>query len=444
MKAGAIVALIIGLLVAVDSASANVRLASPSGTPSAACSPAPCDLQTAVESAAGGDEVVVLPGVYVEADQLDVSASLFIHGAADRPPPVVVSTAATGIRVTDAGYLVRRLALVHFGAGDAFVLGGGVAEQLVVRTEGSGYACRTRGGSLRDSICWSRGAGGLAAGTMVPGTFEFAALRNVSAIASGVGGIGLHVEASAGGITEVTGYNVIADGAGTDIVAQTDSGGAIASIDIRYSNFATRSLAGTGTFAPTPGVGFNQTDPPVFADALAGDFHQHPDSPTIERGSGEGGISDADVDGEARLQGYGIDIGADEFAPGPPPPDVNPPDTKILKGPPERTKRHSAQLKFGTTEPANGVLMCSLDNGPYRICESPKRVKVGGGPHYFRVFAIDAAGNADPTPAARSWRVKRDKKKGNKGHGGGGGGGHGGGGGGGHGGGGNGHGGGHK
>lgn len=391
-------------------ASAAVRYAAPDGLPSPACSPAPCDLQTAVESAAGGDEVVVLPGTYVESSQLDVSASIFVHGVPDQPAPVIVTVAGTGIAVTGPSAFIRKLVLVHFGSGDGLVLDAGVAEQVVTRTTSAGFACQVRGGAaLRDSICWSTGAGGRAAGTSAVGTLETASLRNVTAVGTGAGGVGLHAGAGAGGVADIGGFNVIAEGAGVDIASETD-GASIASIDIYYSNFGTRSLVGTNAFAPTPGV-YNQSDPPVFADAANGDFHEHPDSPTIERGTGEGVASEVDVDGEPRFQGYGIDIGADEYLVGFPPPDVNPPETKILKGPDERTKRHRARFKFGTSEPSGGTLMCGVDGDPYKQCKSPMRLKVGGGPHIFRVFSIDAAGNVDATPAERAWHVKRKHKK---------------------------------
>jgi hypothetical protein len=45
-------------------------------------------------------------------------------------------------------------------------------------------------------------------------------------------------------------------------------------------------------------------------------------------------------------------------------------------------------------------------NGPWQPCTSPKKYKqLGNGNHKFQVRAIDSNGNADPTPATRTWRV---------------------------------------
>jgi hypothetical protein len=202
---------------------------------------------------------------------------------------------------------------------------------------------------------------------------------------------------------------VLAAGSAVDIQAQTDVA-SFAQIELDHSNYGSRSLVGVTSFAPAPGVAYNQTDPPVFADPVGGDYHQHPDSPTIDHGTGYPGIeSEEDVDGEPRAEGFGIDIGADEFVPSPPAPDLNPPDTKILKGPPSRTHHRRVKFVFRTTEPAQATFMCKVDGDDYRTCKSPKKIKVSRGRHKFRVFSIDAAGNFDPTPAQRSWRVKRKR-----------------------------------
>jgi hypothetical protein len=240
----------------------------------------------------------------------------------------------------------------------------------------------------------------------VAGSAEYTYLRNITAAASGTASAGLSAEASTGGVASVTGYNVIAKGAGVDIVSQSD-GSALATMNLDHSNYATRSLIGPFSFAPAPGVAFNQTDPPLFVDEAHGNYHEADESPTIDRGTLSAGSSDEDVDGEPRFQGFYIDIGADEYVPGPVPTDLNPPDTKIIRGPAARTRHHRAKFKFGTTEPAGATLMCSLDGAAYKACESPKGYRVKPGKHTFRVYSIDAAGNVDPTPDQQSWRVKR-------------------------------------
>ncbi len=410
MKAGAALAAIATVsLAASASASADVRYASPGGSGVACSTNAPCDLQVAVESAVGGDEVVVLPGSYGETDQLDVSASILVHGQAGAPSPLVVSSAPTGVSVTGAGALVRRLHIVHVGIGDALFLDAGIAEQVVAQTGSSQFACQVRGATLRDSICWSTGTAGSAAGMTVGSAFEQSVLRNVTAIGEGAGARGIEAEASGGGLADLRAVNVIAKGAGVDVEA-TSNAGSGANVDLDHSNFATLSLVGANSFATAPGTAYNQTDPPLFVNAAAGDFHEGPESPTIERGGYWSGVGSEDVDGEPRVQGYGVDIGADEYVVGPPPPDVNPPETKILKGPEKRSKHHLAKFKFGTSEPAGAILMCSVDDVPYKPCESPKGYRVGIGKHVFRVFSIDASGNVDPTPDSRTWRVKRKHK----------------------------------
>jgi hypothetical protein len=83
--------------------------------------------------------------------------------------------------------------------------------------------------------------------------------------------------------------------------------------------------------------------------------------------------------------------------------DAVPPETKILKA---NTGRRS-KFKFATTEPAGARFRCRLDDKRYKPCETPKRIRVGHGSHTFRVFSIDAAGNADPTPARAEWTVRK-------------------------------------
>jgi Ca2+-binding RTX toxin-like protein len=100
-------------------------------------------------------------------------------------------------------------------------------------------------------------------------------------------------------------------------------------------------------------------------------------------------------------------------APAPPPLDRKPPRTelrrhpaKVLKATPG--KRLSVSFSFAASE--RGVTFrCRLDRKPYRPCRSPRSFRVGLGRHSFKLFAIDAAGNRDPTPAIFSFHVVRAK-----------------------------------
>jgi hypothetical protein len=101
--------------------------------------------------------------------------------------------------------------------------------------------------------------------------------------------------------------------------------------------------------------------------------------------------------------------------PPPPPPtpnivplarDTTPPGTRIMTAPSRRTKIRRARLRFVSTE-AGSVFQCKLDGGRWVQCRSPKAYRgLRNGVHVFRVRARDAAGNADPTPAVRSWRIR--------------------------------------
>ena len=87
---------------------------------------------------------------------------------------------------------------------------------------------------------------------------------------------------------------------------------------------------------------------------------------------------------------------------------VRPPDTvapnTIVKKP--RVKGDAAKVKFSSTEPGS-TFTCKLDRKKARTCKSPKRYrKLDNGRHKVVVTAIDAAGNADPTPGRVKFRIR--------------------------------------
>jgi hypothetical protein len=98
--------------------------------------------------------------------------------------------------------------------------------------------------------------------------------------------------------------------------------------------------------------------------------------------------------------------------PPPPPPDRQPPRAKLLRHPAKLLRvapgrRKLVAFRFAANEASS--FECKLDRKPYRPCRSPRSYRVGPGRHSFKLFAIDAAGNRDPTPAVFSFRVVRAK-----------------------------------
>ncbi len=94
--------------------------------------------------------------------------------------------------------------------------------------------------------------------------------------------------------------------------------------------------------------------------------------------------------------------------PPPPPKDRKPPRTKLLRHPPKLLRvaprqRKLVAFRFAASETSR--FRCQLDRKPYASCRSPRKYRVRVGRHVFRLFAIDAAGNRDRTPAAFEFRV---------------------------------------
>lgn len=97
--------------------------------------------------------------------------------------------------------------------------------------------------------------------------------------------------------------------------------------------------------------------------------------------------------------------------------DTHPPQTRITAAPPGRLRLRRAQAKatvtfrFVSSEPGSSF-QCKLDKGKFASCRSPRVYRLGPGSHTFQVGARDAAGNADPSPARRSFQIKRAPRRG--------------------------------
>lgn len=96
-------------------------------------------------------------------------------------------------------------------------------------------------------------------------------------------------------------------------------------------------------------------------------------------------------------------------------PDTTAPETTGLKGPKSVKAKKAAKFTFSSSEPGS-TFTCKVDKGSAAPCTSPFSTKVKKpGKHTITVTAIDAAGNADPTPATLDFTVKKAKKKKKKG-----------------------------
>ena len=78
------------------------------------------------------------------------------------------------------------------------------------------------------------------------------------------------------------------------------------------------------------------------------------------------------------------------------------PETTITQAPPAVTDDPTPSFEFTTSEPGPGSSFeCKLDADSFAPCGSPHTTaSVTEGAYSFEVRAVDAAGNADPTPAA--------------------------------------------
>jgi type VII secretion-associated serine protease mycosin len=90
-------------------------------------------------------------------------------------------------------------------------------------------------------------------------------------------------------------------------------------------------------------------------------------------------------------------------------PDKTAPGTALVSPPTGYRGISAATLKF-TSNDGTATFECSLDNEKYHSCTSPVHVDVEKGAHSFRVFARDAAGNEDATPAPTTWTFRPPPK----------------------------------
>jgi hypothetical protein len=92
-------------------------------------------------------------------------------------------------------------------------------------------------------------------------------------------------------------------------------------------------------------------------------------------------------------------------------PDVTPPTTAITSRAVDAS-RGVAQFRFSASE-HGATFRCRLDGHRANRCSSPKKYRnLNPGRHAFQVYAVDGAGNADPTPARARFTIAARRKLG--------------------------------
>ena len=87
-------------------------------------------------------------------------------------------------------------------------------------------------------------------------------------------------------------------------------------------------------------------------------------------------------------------------------PDTTAPETTITSAPAATTSSTTASFAF-TADEAGSTFECSLDNGAWAACTSPRAYSsLALGSHEFRVRATDGSGNTDGSPATHAWTIE--------------------------------------
>ncbi len=90
--------------------------------------------------------------------------------------------------------------------------------------------------------------------------------------------------------------------------------------------------------------------------------------------------------------------------------DSSAPETKILAGPKKPSPNRTPSFRLHTND-KSAYFICQLDGDPVKRCLVFYRVeRLSFGRHRISIAAVDPAGNVDPTPATRSWKVVKPKR----------------------------------
>lgn len=326
-RSSAVIGLILAVLVcAAPASAATVRHAAPNA--SGNCTTTACDFVPAINGAQPGDVVIVAPGDYGSEASPVPDATNFndidVRGEAGKPRPRIFSSGKFGLGLYNPLAKVSHLEITSVDdAPDSSIaldFVGAVAEDLVVHNKNSlGFAaCRLQGNALlRNSVCWTPSIQNPPPALAVDyqSGNSTATIRNVTAVALGNGASGAYLLTTNGVAIKLTAVNSVINGLFAVAYAEDSGGSGTAELQPTYSNIVgprsnqcnpTSSCTESASTTNVPGNA-------LFAD-FAGNYHQDPMSPTVNRGVDAAANGTKDFDGQPRKIGGKTDIGADELS----------------------------------------------------------------------------------------------------------------------------------
>jgi hypothetical protein len=410
-RLAAATALAVGVLavqtgVASPSEAAAPRYASTTGSGTACTSTAPCDIVTAVNQAPSSTEVIIAPGTYNlgSTGLVNSQSAVNVHGTPGQPRPVINSNASPALAML--GTAARAADLTINQNGGSFGLQvfatGILVQRLEVHSSAADACAIGYSGLVRDVLCVSTAAGGVALEDSWGGGTGVLTLRNVTAVATGAGSYGIRANSTSNNTNlDISARNVIAWGVLADIGSGETGINSESDVILSFSNYDTIEELGGGNVTDVGSVATNQTAQPIFLDNTL--FHQAWNSPTVDKGTTDANVGTADLDGDPRRLGAATDIGADEY-------DTIPPDVTFLHVPKPKVHKHKVTFIFTASEVV--TFTCKVDKRKAKPCSSPLKLKLKRyGKHRITVMARDIVGNVDPTPATYTWKLKHKHKR---------------------------------
>jgi hypothetical protein len=342
IKLGLPCALLMSAAVAVAPATSSattppVRYAAPGGSAAGDCAvAAPCEIAHAIHDAPTGSEVIIEPGNYgsvgtpLNENLSDGGGRLNIHGEVGHPNPVIYETG--DIPITLSGSSLSDVTVISYGPA-ALNLSGGTATRVHASDSADGAGtCElspygtTVNPTLTDSVGVATGTDGVAVEDAA--TFSFnegrthATVENVTAEATGPGGLGLDDSAAVNGAGStvdlyVQATNDIFYGTRYGLLAEANDDGAAATVILRHSAANSwRALGRSNAEVDTETPGDSHATP-LFVDAAHQNYAERAGSPTIDKGVPIEGAPTNDILGNPRIVHGAPDLGAYEHLVGP-------------------------------------------------------------------------------------------------------------------------------